>query len=87
MNGTGTTLSDITSNPLWQFLEPIFSVLAVIILAAMIWRISRHYFKGDHSNILVAVVFGMISVLFLVDPTMFFFIITWFVQKIGGLTR
>ncbi|AEJ44315.1 hypothetical protein [Alicyclobacillus acidocaldarius] len=84
MNGTGTTLNDITSNPLWSLLDPIFSILGVVALAVMVVRLFMHYFRGAHSNMMVTVVFGMVALLFLLAPTVFFPIIQWFIGKIGG---
>ncbi|MBF8376799.1 hypothetical protein IW967_02790 [Alicyclobacillus mali] len=84
MNGTGTTLSDISSNPLWSLLDPIFSIMGVVLIAVIVYRLFRHYVKGDHSNMMVSVVFGMLALFFLLAPTVFFPIVQWLVGKIAG---
>lgn len=78
----GASASGITSNPAWHLMQPFFDLLAVGVLAWMAFLVVRKYFKGEHHNILIQVLFGMIALVFLIDPTVFFGVLNWLIGKL-----
>lgn len=80
--GQGASLSGITSNPAWQLVQPIFDILAVIVLVVMVVWITLKYIRGQHQHIVIQVVFGLIALIFLVDPTIFFGVLNWLIGKL-----
>ncbi|MCL6547697.1 MAG: hypothetical protein K6T30_02160 [Alicyclobacillus sp.] len=79
---SGASTSDITTNPAWKLVQPLFDLLAVGVLVWMVFLIVRKYFKGEHHSILVQVLFGMLALVFLIDPTLFFGVLNWIVDKL-----
>ncbi|WP_148260146.1 TcpD family membrane protein [Alicyclobacillus acidocaldarius] len=67
-----------------EFVGSYFSIMGVVLIAVIVYRLFRHYVKGDHSNMMVSVVFGMLALFFLLAPTVFFPIVQWLVGKIAG---
>jgi nitric oxide reductase large subunit len=78
----GASASGITSNPAWQLAQPFFDLLAVAVLVWMTVLVVRKYFKGEHHNIMIQVLFGMIALIFLIDPTVFFGVLNWLIGKL-----
>jgi nitric oxide reductase large subunit len=42
----------------------------------------RKYFPGEHYNIMIQVLFGMIALIFLINPTVFFGVLNWLIGKL-----
>jgi nitric oxide reductase large subunit len=78
----GASASGITSNPAWSLAQPFFDLLAVAVLIWMTVLIVKKYFKGEHHNIIIQVLFGMIALIFLIDPTVFFGVLNWLIGKL-----
>lgn len=84
MGSTGIDVSAIASNPAWALIHPILTLFGIAILIAMVWRVSKAYFRGDHAHLMTEVIFGLIAVFILMDPLVFLGMVSWLITQMNG---